>query len=79
IAEEIIIVQGTIDCLFKEGEEYVLVDYKTDLVPNGDLAVLRERYQVQMELYARAVRTILALPVKEKLLYSFYLQESISL
>jgi len=79
IAEEIIIVQGTIDCLFKEGEEYVLVDYKTDLVPNGDLAVLQERYKVQMELYARAVRTILALPVKEKLLYSFYLQESISL
>ncbi|MDD2432911.1 MAG: helicase-exonuclease AddAB subunit AddA, partial [Clostridia bacterium] len=77
LAEEIIIVQGTLDCLFKEGEEYVLVDYKTDKV--GCLAVLQERYQVQMELYARAVRTILTLPVKEKLLYSFYLQESISI
>jgi ATP-dependent helicase/nuclease subunit A len=75
LAEEIIIVQGTIDCLFKEGEEYVLVDYKTDKV--DCLAVLQERYKVQMELYARAVRTILTLPVKEKLLYSFYLQESI--
>ncbi|MGI6588838.1 MAG: helicase-exonuclease AddAB subunit AddA [Peptococcia bacterium] len=78
LAEEIIIVQGTLDCLFKEGEEYVLVDYKTDKVEFGGLAVLRERYKVQMELYARAVRTILALPVKEKLLYSFYLQEAIS-
>ena len=37
-----------------------------------------ERYKVQMDLYARAVGTILDKPVKEKILYSFYLHESVS-
>lgn len=78
IAGEIIILQGTIDCLFQEGEEYVLVDYKTDVVKSGDIQVLWERYKVQMDLYARAVGTILDKPVKEKILYSFYLHESVS-
>jgi ATP-dependent helicase/nuclease subunit A len=78
IAGEIIILQGTIDCIFKEGEEYVLVDYKSDKVNSGDINVLRERYRLQMELYAQAVRTIFAQPIKEKILYSFSLQEYIS-
>lgn len=77
IADEMIILQGTIDCLFKEGEEFVLVDYKTDRLTFGTGDILRERYRVQMELYARAVETIFARPVKEKLLYSFYLREAI--
>jgi ATP-dependent helicase/nuclease subunit A len=77
IADEMIILQGTIDCLFKEGEEFVLVDYKTDRLEFGTGDILRERYRVQMALYARAVETIFARPVKEKLLYSFYLREAI--
>lgn len=66
-----ITVQGTVDCLFKEGNQLVLVDYKTDRV---EKEVLCKRYQVQMDLYARALSVILELPIKEKILYSFYLQ-----
>jgi ATP-dependent helicase/nuclease subunit A len=77
LGEEIIILQGTIDCLFREGEEYVLIDYKTDMTAPGTIDVLKERYKIQMDLYTRAVETIFGKRVKEKILYSFYLQEAV--
>jgi ATP-dependent exoDNAse (exonuclease V) beta subunit len=40
---------------------------------------LRQRYRIQLALYARAVETILQHPVKEKLIYSFSLQQVIAL
>ena len=79
ITKETITLQGTIDCLFKEGEEYIIVDYKTDVVALNSIDSLKERYKIQMELYARAVESIFHSPVKEKLLYSFYLQKSFAL
>jgi len=68
---ENIIVQGVIDCLFIEGEELVVVDYKTDkgVTP----AALRDRYRGQLSLYAKAAAECFGLPVKEVLLYSFWL------
>jgi len=74
IEGEKIILQGTIDCLFMEDGAYVLVDYKTDVVAAGAEDLLRERYKIQMDIYARAVNTIYQRPVKEKILYSFSLQ-----
>ncbi|MGI6607098.1 MAG: UvrD-helicase domain-containing protein [Peptococcia bacterium] len=79
IAQEKIILQGTIDCLFPEDGAYVLVDYKTDFIPVGAEDLLRERYKIQLALYARAVETIFQRPVKEKLLYSFALQKAIAI
>ncbi len=79
IAEEKIILQGTIDCLFPEDGAYVLVDYKTDFVPVGAEDLLRERYKIQLALYTRAVETIFQRPVKEKLLYSFALQKAVAI
>lgn len=79
IAEEKIILQGTIDCLFPEDGAYVLVDYKTDFVPAGAEDLLCERYKIQLALYTRAVETIFQRPVKEKLLYSFALQKAVVL
>lgn len=74
---EKILVQGTIDCLFAERDGYVLLDYKTDLVTRATLPSLRERYQVQIDLYARAVEKILKKPVQEKVLYSFAVGEAV--
>jgi ATP-dependent helicase/nuclease subunit A len=79
IEGEKIILQGTIDCLFMEGGAYVLVDYKTDVIAAGAENLLRERYKIQMDLYARAVNTIFRRPVKEKILYSFSLQRPVFL
>ena len=74
--EELIPVQGIIDCMFEEDGELVIVDYKTDHVEaeNG-AAELKKRYHRQLELYARAAGTICGKRVKEKAMYSFALGE----
>ena len=62
------ILQGVIDCAFLEGDEWVLVDYKTDRIE--DEAAFIERYALQMSWYARALESITGKRVKEKCLYS---------
>ena len=76
---EKVIVQGTIDCLFAENDGYVLLDYKTDLVTDGTIRLLKERYRVQLDLYGRAVEAIFEKPVREKVIYSFHLGEAVIL
>lgn len=73
-----VFVQGIIDCLFKDKSGLVLVDYKTDQISDRftkgyDEAkpVLLQRYQTQIDLYRRAVETILAVPVTDAYLYFF--------
>lgn len=65
------LIQGVIDCLFEEENGFVLIDYKTDAVYPGRLEVIKERYTLQMDLYARAVEQIWKKPVHEKVLFLF--------
>ena len=75
--EEIMLVQGIIDAYFEEDGELVLVDYKTDRVAGAQ--ELRDRYQIQLDLYERALQQITGKKVREKLIYSVSLRETISL
>ncbi len=70
-AEEIMLVQGIIDAYFEEDGALVLVDYKTDRVEN--MQELAERYRVQMQYYAEALKKALGKKVKEAVLYSLTL------
>lgn len=72
-SEEIILVQGIIDAWFYEGEEIVLVDYKTDAVPSGDIRELTEKYQAQLGCYAEALERLTGRKVREQIIYSFAL------
>lgn len=67
--DETVLVQGIIDLLVKTKEGYVLVDFKTDKIPQGGVTDLTSRYKVQLGYYARAVETILAAPVLAAYLY----------
>lgn len=67
--EEKVLVQGVIDCLIEEKDGFVIVDWKTDRLGADKLQEAIERYRGQINLYARAVTTILKRPVKEKYLY----------
>ena len=64
-SEERVLLQGVIDVCFREGDGFVLLDYKTDHV-EGDPALWAERHRRQVELYARALTTLTGLPVNEK-------------
>lgn len=69
--EEYIQINGIIDCFFYEGEDVVLVDYKSDRV--YDEEILKERYRIQMTLYREALERVTGRQVKETYLYSFAL------
>jgi ATP-dependent helicase/nuclease subunit A len=76
--DEKVLVQGVIDCLIRDEDGYILIDYKTDGIANRFAGgfkeaenVLRNRYTVQISLYEKAIGRILKIPVKEAYLYFF--------
>ena len=76
--EEEVLIQGIIDVFWEEADGIVLLDYKTDRVDNAQELV--RRYKKQLELYADALsRFGDGKPVKEILIYSFALAETIRL
>lgn len=72
---EKLFLQGIIDTAFREDDGWVLVDYKTDRVANGD--ELRKRYASQLTIYREALATLTGEPVKETYIYSFRLREAV--
>ena len=55
--------EGKIDLLFREGDRWVLVDFKTDARPDG------ERYRPQMQAYVTALRQVAGIAVAETWLF----------
>lgn len=74
--DEKIMVQGIADCVFVEDGKLVIIDYKTDRVQ--DEAELVRKYKAQVDTYAAALSVCMAMPVKQSLLYSFYLNKEIA-
>ena len=75
--EEIVLIQGIIDAYFEEEGEIVIVDYKTDYVDRGNETVLVDKYRAQLNYYARALENITGKIVKEKIIYSFALNDEV--
>ena len=69
--------QGIIDTVFVEDDQWVLVDYKTDRVKSGDELI--RRYKIQMDLYKEALERLTNMPVKASYIYSFRLHEAVLL
>ncbi|MFZ5353392.1 MAG: helicase-exonuclease AddAB subunit AddA [Bacillota bacterium] len=68
-----LLLQGVIDCCFEEGDDLVLLDYKTDFVEEQEYeAAIKNRYGIQLEYYARALEQITGKKVKEKHIYLFW-------
>ncbi len=73
--DETILVQGVIDVYFEEDGDIVLMDYKTDRVEEA--SELISRYETQLVYYQKAIEKLTNLKVKERLIYSFGLNETI--
>lgn len=71
-----IFVQGIIDLLIEEEDGFILLDYKTDKCGENEV---REKYAVQIKLYANAAADILQKPIKEKYLYLFHSGKSVEM
>jgi len=70
--DEMILLQGIIDCYFiEEDGRAVLIDYKTDKVFGNPKILAKNRYGTQLEYYKRAIETIEGIKVKESYVYFF--------
>lgn len=80
-SQELVLVQGVIDAYLEEEDGLVLIDYKTDRVPGGRAGRerLAERYRQQVAYYQRALEQLTGKKVKENIIYSLTLQESVLL
>lgn len=76
-SQDMVIVQGVIDAYFLEENRIVLLDYKTDNVDT--METLRERYHVQLDLYAKTLERLTGTQIKEKVIYAFHFDDAISL
>jgi ATP-dependent exoDNAse (exonuclease V) beta subunit len=62
MAVEDLVIRGQIDLWFEEGEETVLVDYKTDDVTRQQAHERARDYALQLRLYAMAVERVVGRP-----------------
>ena len=68
-ADDDILIQGVVDCCFVEGDELIVVDYKTDRIPVSECGERAERYRSQLECYAWAMESITGKRVRESIIY----------
>ena len=74
---ESMLVQGVIDAFFFEDDMIVLVDYKTNNVKTEK--ALKDKYKIQLDYYAKALKRMLNKEIKESVIYSTVLNRCISI
>lgn len=78
--DEYILVQGIIDLYFVDSNgNVILVDYKTDYVEENQEELLKEKYDIQLELYKTALEKALNKKVYKTYIYSIFLGKAIEL
>ena len=78
--EENILVQGIIDLYYiDKNDNLILVDYKTDYVPEGKENELINKYNSQLSLYKTALEEALNRKVDKKYIYSIYLGKALEI
>ncbi|MGM9603493.1 MAG: helicase-exonuclease AddAB subunit AddA [Faecousia sp.] len=72
---EQVLLQGVVDCALLEKDGITVLDFKTDRVTPDTLPQAVRRYQLQLDTYAEALSRIYEMPIKEKYLYFFHLNQ----
>ena len=70
-SDELILVQGVVDAYIETEEGIVIIDYKTDKIKT--LNILKERYDKQLDYYAKAISASTDKNIISKILWSFEL------
>ncbi|MEG1256150.1 helicase-exonuclease AddAB subunit AddA [Clostridium sp.] len=78
-SEEKMLLRGVIDCYFEDGEEGVILDYKTDYAKEGNIEEIKERYKVQLDYYSKAVQDAFKKTKVRKHLYLFSLDREVEI
>ena len=62
------VIEGVIDLVFREGEKWVVADYKTDTGDDPDFTDRVGRYRAQVDLYAQCWEGLTGEEVAERVL-----------
>ena len=76
-SDEEVVVQGIADCIIKNGDEYIILDYKSDNVSN--VSILKDRYEGQLSLYRKAIGDLFETEKVSCIIYSFTLGDYIEI
>ena len=76
---DIILIQGIIDCYFYEDDQVVIIDYKTDEIIGGDTEAAKNEYSTQILSYKEAVEKITGKTVRACYLYLFDIGQAIEI
>jgi len=74
-AREFTVLQGIIDVAFREGDNWIILDYKTDRVTDREVFVSHHRDQLSW--YAKALGELSGMPVTETWLYALSISEAV--
>lgn len=77
VANEPIIIQGSVDLVFEENGKLIILDFKTDRITDEEKLI--KAYAEQLNIYAAACEKILEKPIGECLLYSFGLGKTVKI
>lgn len=75
LGREPVLIQGIADCVFRESDGLVILDYKTDR--ETDESSLVNKHKDQLTTYAHALSQCLGTPVKEAYIYAFSLDKEL--
>ena len=77
---EEIMLQGVVDCWFRDGRgDVTVIDFKTDAVTEWTALRRAEEYRPQLEAYAEALSQVLGAPVERRVLWFFRLGRGLEL
>ena len=74
--DDLLLLQGVIDCAAEHGGKWTVIDYKTDRVTAETVQTRGEFYRSQVQAYADALTEITGKPVEQTVLY--FLQPGIA-
>lgn len=72
-------IEGVMDVVFREGEDWVVLDFKTDPIDQKELEARVKHYQPQVRLYSEAIKNIFGKPPKEVILFFLHPMKPVSL
>jgi ATP-dependent helicase/nuclease subunit A len=79
-AGDSILLQGIVDCCFREPDgSMTVLDFKTDKVTGDGVRERAEHYRPQLEAYTAALTRVLERPVRRKVLYFLHTGEAVEL
>lgn len=73
--DELVLIEGVVDCAFEENGEIIIVDFKTDRAISAEELV--EHYSKQLITYRKCLGKVLGENVNKSVIYSFALEEEI--